>query len=145
MRFIVRLGLRLARRDAKRIFVRKHDFAQLRQRCRTFNGCEPQPFVDQVGVPKTSLGAPSSVCVSNCPEQITIEAIVTAMMCNIIFDGFVRQVHEPTNRRFDHMARPKCGKRLGPPRASLQIFNGAILSETPAEALYVAYQSVVIS
>ena len=70
MRFVMRLGLRLAGRDARRAFVRQHDLAKFGEPCRPLNRCKAQPFLNHFSKTKPSAGAPPTVGVGNGSQEI---------------------------------------------------------------------------
>ena len=56
---VIRLGLRLARRNARSALFGEDDFAEIAKARRAFDRGERQPLVDDVGVAKAGRRAPS--------------------------------------------------------------------------------------
>ena len=143
MRFIMRFGLRLPRRDPRRPLVGQHDLAQVGQRSSPLDGRQVQPAFDDLGVTEPGLRAPPAVCVRDGAQEIAIEAIVAAMVGDVILDRFIGQSHQLPDLRFNRRTRTKRGQCLRRARAGLEIFDGTALAEPPAEALDVADQRLV--
>src|SRR3569833_2196463 len=86
---------------------------------------------------EASLGSPSAVRNCDGAEEIAIEAVVAAMMRDIIFDGLVRQPHDGAKAGLDRLSRAEAGKRFGRPSAAHHIIDGRTLTETQAQNLNV--------
>jgi hypothetical protein len=88
-------------------------------------------------MPEARPRSPFAVRVGDRLQQIAIEAIVAAMVRDIIVDRFFRQVHERENLPFDPLARSECRERFVAPSAGLEVVHGAHLAEPSAENLHV--------
>src|SRR3982751_1803606 len=68
-------------------------------------------------------------------KQVAVQAVVAAMMSNIILDRLLGEFHQAANFKFDPCRRSEIRQRLRLAGARLQIFDGPGLAEPPAEAL----------
>src|SRR5262249_25687187 len=83
MRFIMRLGLNLTRRDPRRVLLGSYDLTKLLQTCRPFNRSECQPVLDDLGVSNARLGAPSAVGVRHGAKKVAVETVIAALVGDI--------------------------------------------------------------
>ena len=96
MRFIVGLGLRLARRDAqRRPSPSARPFARSGSAAARSIGVNAKPVLDDLGVAQPGLRAPPAICVGDRFQQVAVELLLMAMMRKEVLDRFVGKPHQP--------------------------------------------------
>src|ERR1700741_3990628 len=120
----MRLGLCLADRHARRVLLGPYHLPKLRQLRCPLDRSERQPSLDDLGMPDSRLGTPPSVRVGNRVQELTVEALIPALVGDIFLGRTGRQVDQPLDRLLDFSARAERVQRLMPSRADLQILYG---------------------
>ena len=117
VRFVVRLGPRLARRDPQSYPFRsgRPCEAPASSAARSI-GVSASQFAMASAWPKPGLRAPPAVRVGDRFEQVAVEAVVVAMMREEVFDRLIRQVHRAARSRCSISLR-RAQARPSPPDA----------------------------
>ncbi len=107
MRFVMRLGLRLAGRDARCAFFGQHYLAQLRQRRGPLDRRQREPIVDDARVTEAHFSAPFPVGLRDRTQQVGVEEVVAATPEDLILDRSFGQFHALADRLLDPLPGPK--------------------------------------
>ena len=86
MGFVMRFGLGLARLRPGCALLGQYDLAQSGERRRPLDRRQREPILDNVGMSKPRLRSPLAVCVGDRLQQVAIEAIIPAMVRDIVVD-----------------------------------------------------------
>jgi hypothetical protein len=76
-------------------------------------------------------------------QQVAVEAVVGAMLGQIIVDGAIRQTHDRPQLALNGLRSAQSGQRVARPCALHQIADRVLFAEAQAEALDVADQPLV--
>src|SRR6185503_21322519 len=89
---------------------------------------------------ESALRAPFAVRLGDGLKQVAVEAIVAAMMRDIVVHRFRRESHYCPNLRRYRCPRSELLERIQMTPAGLEIFDGAEFAEAAAQRVYVADQ-----
>ncbi len=144
MAVIVGIGLALADLHLAQVAgAGEHEQSQVRQGSRARRGIERQPALDTVGDLVAGRAAPFAVGRGNRVQKVAIEAVVSAMLREIIFDRAFGQAHHCAQLGLDLVRSAQPGQRIAGPRALHQISDRVLLAEPQAEALDVGDQRFI--